>query len=243
MCNIFTLLLILILYLYTSLFRAHVQGTLSALLPLAADPIVTMPPITPYLDSTKYSRSMISSVPINPSLPGQPPLETLPELVIVAEQPHDGAGAKNRVFNYYFLFLALIAGVLAVLLWLLHRQRRHGQQRRRLRGQNTMARDAEQWALNRRNQLHNVEGLNETGEAPPPYKPKEEDIVTQHLLNRNPELATGVTVPPRALPRNESGYAQPPAYIETARLDEPMSAGSASSVPRLVPACAVDRAT
>ena len=191
----------------------------------------------------KYSRSTISSVPITPSFPGQPPLKTLPELVIVAEQPHNGAEVKNHVFNYYFLFLALIGGVLAVLLWLLHRQRRREQEQIRSRGQNATTRDAARWALNRRDQLPIVEGLNETGEAPPPYKPKNETVTTQHPLNGNPELTTGVTIPPRALPRNETGHDLPPAYVETAHLDNSLSADSARSAPRLVPACAVNRAT
>lgn len=181
-------------------------------------------------------------MPVTPSFPGQPPLTTLPELV-VAEQPHNEAGVKNRVFNYYFLFLALIAGVLAVLLWLLHRQKRHEQEQIRSRGRDAMTQGAERWALNRRDQLPIVEGLNETGEAPPPYKPKDENIVTQDLLIGNPEFTTGVTVPRRALSRNETSHAQPPVYVETVHLDGPLSASSARSAPRMVPTCVMNRAT
>ena len=127
---------------------------------------------------------------------------------------------KGRVLNYYFLFLALLVAALAALLWWMHHQRRREQEQIRLRGQHALVRDVERWAIDRRNQPPVVEGLNESGEAPPPYKPKDDTLTNLIPANDNPELALDVAIPPRALSRDETEHARLPDYVETAHVDD-----------------------
>lgn len=171
---------------------------------------MTMPP-TASLESI----SMSVSSPITPVILNQPPLETYPELFIATAQTPPGGEAKNRVFNYYFLFLALLAAILAALLWWLHRQRRREQEQIRLRGQRALVRDVERWAMYRRRQPPTVEGLNESGEAPPPYKSKDDILTALELVRNTMDLAVDVAIPPRALSRDEIEHVQLPDYSET----------------------------
>lgn len=137
---------------------------------------------------------------------------------MAAEQPEDRRQVKSRVFNYYFLFLVLLMAVLAALLCFLHRQRRLEQEQIALRGHNALARDVEHLAMDRRDRLHAVEGLNEVGEAPPPYKSKDANIATRDPINGNTMPNDGVTVPPRVLTLHEIEHARLPDYFETMRI-------------------------
>ena len=215
-CNTCTLSLLSVLYPFTSLrwAHAHAQDT-PVSLTLAAQPSVTMPPIT-NIQSTTLSTSSTS---FTSSFLAQPSLETQSELFIAAEQPRPEE-VKNRVFNYYFLFLALLAGVLAAFLWWIHRHRRREQEQLRLRGQHALAQDVERWANERRNRLPIVEGLNESGEAPPPYKPKVDLGTTVTTLDGSSGPAVDVTIPPRALSHDGMQHTRLPDYIEPIRLDD-----------------------
>ncbi|KAF2628645.1 hypothetical protein BU25DRAFT_457451 [Macroventuria anomochaeta] len=176
-----------------------------------------MPPIA-NLESTALSSTPLS-LPLTPVFPSQPPLETHHELSIAADQSHPGREVKNRVFNYYFLFLALLTAALAALLWWIHRQRRREREQIRSEGQHALARDVERWAIYRRNQPPTVEGLNESGEAPPPYKPKDDTVATLEPINDNPELADDVAIPPRVRTRDGIEHARLPEYVKSIRLD------------------------
>jgi hypothetical protein len=204
----------------------HVQDVV--LSNLTAGLSMTMPP-TPGPDNLPHASFALSSTLIIPSIPNQPPLETHPALFIAAEQPHDERTVKNRVFNYYFLFLALLTGVLAVLLWWLHRQRRREREQIRLRGQRALAQDVERWAVERRNQAYLVEGLDETGEAPPPYQPKGDNLTSHDPVTGNLALAVDVTPPPRALSREETEHARPPEYAGTIHVVDCPNVGSMRS--------------
>ncbi|KAJ4381743.1 hypothetical protein N0V86_003108 [Didymella sp. IMI 355093] len=150
-----------------------------------------------------------------PKTPNQPPLQTYPELFAAAEQTSQGGEVKNRVFNYYFLFLALLAIMLAALFWWLHRERRRQQEQIRLRGQRALVRDVERWAMYRRRQEPVVEGLDQHGEAPPPYKPKGEIVTTFEDVNNTMDGTVNIAIPPRALSRDDTGHIRLPGYSET----------------------------
>jgi hypothetical protein len=172
-------------------------------------PFVTMPPTT---DSRPELTSIVSSqlAPLDPLNSSQPPLKT-PALFIAAEQPQQQVQVSNRVFNYYFLFLALLVAVVAVLLWYIHRHRKRGQEQVRLRGRHALVHDVEQ-AILRRNQPPFVEGLNESGEAPPPYKPKDNKKTIIEAAGNN-----GITIPPRVLSRDGTEHVRLPGYAELIR--------------------------
>ena len=89
-----------------------------------------------------------------------------------------------------------------------------------LRGHNALARDVERWAMNRQNQLPPVEGLNEAGEAPPPYKSNDTTAMTQDPVDGNTVPAACVTVPPRALSRDETEHARLPDYFEAIKIED-----------------------
>jgi len=114
-------------------------------------------------------------------------------------------------FRYYFLLLGVLAGFILVVIWLIHRRK---VQRRALwprNGQQALARDVEAWPGTRR-LLHGrygatnsvllrpTEGLDERGEAPPPYQPKSE------------VSSTTIAIPLQVLPANGSERSLPPQY-------------------------------
>ena len=168
-------------------------------------PSVTMPPTT---NSQPELASIVLSqlAPRDPLDPRQPSLETPPALFIAAEQPQQQVQVSNRVLNYYFLFLALLVAVVAVLLWYIHRHRKRGQEQVRLRGRHALVHDVEQ-AILRRNQPPFVEGLNESGEAPPPYKPEDNKTTIVETAENN-----GITIPPRVLSRDGTEHVRLPDY-------------------------------
>ncbi|KAF2706154.1 hypothetical protein K504DRAFT_505114 [Pleomassaria siparia CBS 279.74] len=147
-------------------------------------------------------------------------------------QPPDGEQQRNEsVFNYYFLFLAAFVAIIVVGLWLIHRRRKKRKEQMRLSGQHALARDLDGWVNTRRwmhgNWRHNQasafvrreEGLNEHGEAPPPYQPKSDVTVSQGDVEATQDSARGLTIPLRALSRDEMERSQPPGYRATARPD------------------------
>jgi hypothetical protein len=119
-------------------------------------------------------------------------------------------------FNYYFLLLAVFAFFVAALLWYLHRRRAKKRALVRRSGQHALARDIEGWAGTRRFMhgryrpsnavlVRQNEGLNEHGEAPPPYQPKVDGPTVD------------VTIPLQTLSRDENERSHPPQYYSGTR--------------------------
>ncbi|KAI4698654.1 hypothetical protein J4E81_005265 [Alternaria sp. BMP 2799] len=114
-------------------------------------------------------------------------------------------------YKYFYLLLGMLAGLILVAAWLIHRRRVRHLTVRRQNGQQAPARDAEAWPGTRRllhgryratNSvlLRQTEGLDEHGEAPPPYQPKSE------------ASSTTIAIPLRVLSANESERSLPPQY-------------------------------
>ncbi|KAL5399416.1 hypothetical protein PMIN06_001409 [Paraphaeosphaeria minitans] len=127
---------------------------------------------------------------------------------------------KESALRYYWLILAIFGVVVALFLWWINRRRIKRKERMRLSGRNALARDMEGW-VNTRRWYHGAwrpnetraftgreEGLNEHGEAPPPYRPKSDVTVTQ-------DPATGLSLPLRTLSRQQVDAGRPPEYHET----------------------------
>ena len=124
---------------------------------------------------------------------------------------HNKQGLDVTAFKNYFLLLALLVVLLALVFWLIHRRK----VRKRRSRQHALARDVEAWSSTRRpihgryrtdNSVYllcQMERLNEHGEAPPPYQPKIE-ATTMH-----------VTIPLRTLAMDKSDRLQLPKYCDT----------------------------
>lgn len=133
---------------------------------------------------------------------------------------------QEGVFNYYFLILAGFGVMVGVTLWYIRKQRIRRKERMRLSGQNALARDMEGWVNTRRwmhgawrhNQtaglIRREEGLNEHGEAPPPYEPNNV-VSVPHNGAGEQDPASGLTIPMRVLSRDGVQSSGPPKYEET----------------------------
>lgn len=101
----------------------------------------------------------------------------------------------------------------------------------RLSGQHALARDIEGWTSTQRVAraryhrgyapvfLRREEGLDEHGDAPPPYQPKSEMTVTNHYVGAAHDTTSGLLVPPPTLPKDEIDRAQPPVYDSASSAD------------------------
>jgi hypothetical protein len=155
------------------------------------------------------------------------PTDNAPELFPVATNTDSHQVRTNGVFNYYFLFLALFGLLTAVSLWWIHRRRKRRKEQMRLSGHDALARDMDGWINTRRwfhgTRRHNQtaafirreEGLNEHGEAPPPYQPKN-NVPRPHAIGGSQDPVSGLVIPLRTLPRNTDEQGRPPAYRESA---------------------------
>lgn len=127
------------------------------------------------------SRSATVSTSISPSPTFLPPTQPSPAEPSSTDFTSTNQSATHA-FNYYFLLAAVVAILFCVgILWIGRRKKRKAALLR-YHGQHALARDVEGWrnrfgvgrAGGSSNTLHGngrVEGLNERGEAPPPYVP------------------------------------------------------------------------
>jgi HAMP domain-containing protein len=131
---------------------------------------------------------------------------------------NDAQTSEAKTFRYYFLLLAILIVLIALFLWLINRWRKRQRDRLHRSGQQALARDLEGWTgthrllhgryrANGAVLVHRDEGLDEHGEAPPPYQPKTEGS------------AVDVSIPLRALPRDEVERSRPPQYYESPHPD------------------------
>lgn len=112
---------------------------------------------------------------------------------------------SSGLLNYYFLLLAILVFVVLVGYYFYARRRRRKIARLRTRGQSALARDLEGWPGWRRgrwagNDRERLEGLNERGEAPPPYMPR---IPQEVMIREDVE---------RGVPLQDLGESKPPDY-------------------------------
>ncbi|KAL8779278.1 MAG: hypothetical protein Q9213_007010 [Squamulea squamosa] len=130
---------------------------------------------------------------------------------------------NNGILNYYFLLLALVILLLAILYLIFARRQRQKIAQRRQNGQRALARDLERWGgggpwgpgrfrmprSTGTRQPRREEGLNESGEAPPPYIPKEPEPAYTGAPRNGP--GSGNDIPLHDLSRMDH---KPPDYDE-----------------------------
>lgn len=109
----------------------------------------------------------------------------------------------SGLLNYYFLLLAVLVVVVLVGYYFYARRRRRKIARLRTRGQSALARDLEGWPGWRRGRWaggdrERLEGLNERGEAPPPYMPRlpQEAVIREDVERGVPLQNLGESKPP-----------------------------------------------
>ncbi|KAH0563368.1 hypothetical protein GP486_002058 [Trichoglossum hirsutum] len=147
---------------------------------------------------------------------------------------------ESSVVNLYFLLLFLLALLVAVIYYFVRRRRREKSARLRNRRHNALVRDLAGWPGTNRSRtggrrgLGNSsghgdmeEGLDERGEAPPPYEPPPPTLLpeAQQGSGRHEQLGpehgtpaadvSPLRSPMRALTREE--LVQPPGYEDTVR--------------------------
>ncbi|MCJ1227229.1 hypothetical protein MMC12_003884 [Toensbergia leucococca] len=147
---------------------------------------------------------------------------------------------SSGVLNYYFLLLAVFVVILLVAYWSLVRRRRNKVARSRVRGESALAQDVEGWTGRRpwgrpwrspnSRGLTVEEGLDERGEAPPPYMPAFPPAVA-HSDNRRDisyEGSQGQTI---QLQNISTEGAKPPDYVEASTsFGNPRSSRSTSTL-------------
>ncbi|SLM36266.1 hypothetical protein LPUS_00568 [Lasallia pustulata] len=128
-------------------------------------------------------------------------------------------GRNTGILNYYFLLLAIFIVVIALGYCILIRRRKRKVARSRSTGQNALAQDLEGWAGTRRwghnrwrssgvHEPRAEEGLDDRGEAPPPYMPGEPSPV--HLDAGNSSSGYNAPIPLQTMERDA---AKPPDYV------------------------------
>lgn len=108
---------------------------------------------------------------------------------------------RNGLVNYYFVFLALILCVIFAFLWVYYRRRQSLAFNRASTRDDALSRDLSQavpleqtWRNRTGTRAGRAlpddanEGLNEHGEAPPPYKPQSEPIAPEPAVPRDSRL-------------------------------------------------------
>ncbi|KAF2276729.1 uncharacterized protein EI97DRAFT_376613 [Westerdykella ornata] len=175
--------------------------------------------------TTSPTKNVTTSSTASRTTPGSsPPL--FPPAGDISSTIDPEKARKESVFNYYFLILAAFGVLVAVGLWWIRRRRLRRKEEMRLSGQDALARDLDGWVTTRRwlhgawryNQtttfVRREEGLNEHGEAPPPYQPSDEVPVTQGDTRSAQAQASGLAIPLRALSREDLDAMRPPKYEE-----------------------------
>ncbi|MCJ1365385.1 hypothetical protein MMC16_004506 [Acarospora aff. strigata] len=128
-----------------------------------------------------------------PSIPTRATYDPLPTPTATALNPTEISDdlPRTTLINYYFLLLFLLILIFLFLVWTFHRRRKQKRAASRNNRHNALARDLEGWLGNRRwvsyggnggrgwrdvigggggGQGQRQEGLDERGEAPPPYE-------------------------------------------------------------------------
>ncbi|KAF1941336.1 hypothetical protein EJ02DRAFT_206320 [Clathrospora elynae] len=131
------------------------------------------------------------------------------------EQMRTGVDNLEHTLLVLAIFVVLVAGLLY---WIHRRIKRHRELLHRS-GQHASARDVEGWAdthtPNDATPVRREEGLDELGEAPPPYQPKSGVTLVDSPVGSAQDRVERVAIPLRTLSRSETEGTRPPDYGDT----------------------------
>lgn len=181
------------------------------------------------------------SLPLGPANDG--PMDT-------GQQQSTGSG----LLNYYFAFLAVFIVILLLAAWYIHRRKKRMKALRASSRQNALNRDLDGWAGGRRwvggafrgglrrqqerEQHSREEGLNELGEAPPPYKARASVTSVQgappehRMDSAQADGPSEPSIPLRTLHRPGQSTSSPPDYHESFQTSPSDSSESSVAAPR-----------
>lgn len=177
--------------------------------------------------------------------------------IISSSNDQSNSNTNGSLINYYFIFFALFICLVAVGLFYGWRKRRKALQRYHSNRQQALTRDVNAWdpmhsrrrywqGRWRSGEVSREEGLNEEGEAPPPYMPKQDEregnagpnAAGDQAVQGQAGGAQDPAIPLQTLSREQAGL-KPPDYethvraIEEDRRNSTLNeAGSSSSVRR-----------
>ncbi|KAM3425119.1 hypothetical protein BST61_g7082 [Cercospora zeina] len=148
----------------------------------------------------------------------------------------------DGLVNYYFVFLALIVILVGIGAFFVYRRKRKAALLYQNGQTGALQQDIGAWDPSRARRrywqgrwrstdvTHREEGLDEHGEAPPPYMPKETQDEEQGLPMRNHNDNNHLAVPLQTLSREQAGL-KPPEYdyAVTEHHARPNATGSTSS--------------
>ena len=145
----------------------------------------------------------------------------------------DDTGNGHSMAVYYFVFFALLICIAVLCIYFVWRRRRNALRinpnprgegyHRDVREWDTMRYRRRYWNTNfRHEQASREEGLNENGEAPPPYMPKEDEETGntgphangQHAQADRTPVPGEPSIPMQTLTRDQAGL-KPPGYEQS----------------------------
>jgi len=192
-------------------------------------------------ETTKPSAFPISSTTNQPSLDMTFDTNVPSHGLLVARQSGsyngdtdtDDTGTGRNMSTYYFVFFALLICIAVLCVYFVWRRRRNALMirpnpggegyHRDVREWDTMRYRRRYWNTNFRNeQPSREEGLNENGEAPPPYMPKEDEEMGNtgpHTNGQRPQggptpILGEPSIPMQTLSRDQAGL-KPPGYEQS----------------------------
>lgn len=148
------------------------------------------------------------------------PMPSATDSVSISDTNNDNNNQQSNsgILNYYFLLLAAVVVIVALVWWSLVRRNRKKMARSRYNGQSALARDLEgmpgnrRWVTGRFMFPRPEEGLDERGQAPPPYVPSPPEAAV-HPDATHSEPGAGQAIPLQDL---SGGGQKPPNYDEHA---------------------------
>ena len=167
-----------------------------------------------------------STIPSSTTISTPTTTQSSPPSAASSSQPSSSPTEASHAFNYYFLIIAGVVIIISFCILYVGRQKKRKAALIHNRGQRALARDVEGWrsrfGMGRgglySTNLHDTgpeEGLNERGEAPPPYVPgsKPPSIRSEEL--RRPSTAASSHMHAETVELSNMGLnSSPPVYNE-----------------------------
>lgn len=159
-----------------------------------------------------------------PSPTTAPSTQTIPDSPAeTSEQAHHISNAEKHAYNYYFLIVVAVAVIFCAVILYMTRRRKRKAAIMRSNGQRALAQDVEGWrgrlragrVMRSSPTSYPDEGLDERGEAPPPYVPGSKPPSIGATDERRSSLGSRHTMEDVELGDMSRNRHDPPSYDQT----------------------------